>query len=231
MRAALALLAAALSLAAPAQAATFTTERLTDGRVALHMHGVIQRGDEVPFTDAVRRTPAPVLLLLDSPGGDVWSSLEIGRRNPLPTEVQTGERCASGCAAVWASGAERYIEPDGHVGFHRVSTPVNGREVEVPEANAVTRAYYARLGFSQEAINLMHEAPPSDMHWVDDFDTTHGIGFAPRAPTKGRPFMTVKVPGVPNAQPTPAGDPVFTAWIMGGDRWAMPQPAHTAAVQ
>lgn len=189
MRAATTLIAL-LALAAPAHAATFTTERLSDGRVAIHMRGVIERGDEVKAAAARRAAPTASLLLLDSPGGDAWTSLELGRSNPLPTEVRTGEVCISGCATVWVTARERYIEPGASVGFHQISQMVDGHPVPVPWATAIVADWYRHLGFSAEAIQVMTMASPSDIHWVSNLDAAQGIAFAPRATTHGTPIVT-----------------------------------------
>lgn len=194
MRAALAILAATLSLAAPARAATFTAERLTDGRVAIHMRGIIEYGDQVKAAAARQAAPTASLFLLNSPGGNVFSSIEIGRLNTLPAEVRTGEECASACAMIWASARERYIEPGAMVGFHGVSRTVNGSEQLEPQMNAEVAAYYSRLGFSEEAIRIMTSAPPTGMRWINDLDAAHGIAFAPRQTTSGTPISTAPAP-------------------------------------
>ena len=206
MRAVLSTLAAVLFLAAPAQAATFQAEKLADGRVAIHMHGVIERGDEVKAAAARRAAPAASLLLLDSPGGDVWTSLEIGRTNPLPTEVRTGEACISGCATVWVTARERYIEEGASVGFHQISQTVDGHSVPVPWATAIVAEWYRRLGFSAEAIQIMTMAPPSDIHWISSLDAANGIAFAPRATTIGTPITTAVLA-------TPAPVPKPFSWL------------------
>ncbi len=213
-----AILAALLAVVVPAKAATFATERLADGRVALHMLGVIERGDEARFSDALHRKPVPVLLLLGSPGGDPWSSMEIGRRNTLPTQVRSGETCASGCATIWVSGRERYVEPGAQIGFHGPSKTVDGHEVEVGWADAQIGAYYARLGFSDAAIYRMTSAVSPAMYWIDDTDAANGIAFAPRPPTTGKPIGST-----PDATPKIARQtqPGFFGWLFDG-----PNTAH-----
>ena len=202
MRATLAALAL-LTAALPTSAATFTAERLTDGRVALHMRGIIEHGDEAKIAAARSATPAASLLLLDSPGGDLWSSVEIGRLNTLPTEVRTGERCASACATIWASGRQRYIEPGSRVGFHQVSRTVGGHEEPVPWATAELAAYYGRLGFKDEAVRRMTYAAPTSMHWIDDKDAANGIAFAPRPTTSGTPLAAATPTPLATVKPQP----------------------------
>ena len=172
-----------------ANAATFTGERLTDGRVAIYMRGIIEHGDEAKIAAARKATPTASLLLLDSPGGDLWSSVEVCRLYTLPTEVRTGERCASACATIWVSGRQRYVEPGARIGFHQVSQTVGDHEEPVPWATAELAAYYGRLGFNAEAIRRMTYAPPTNMHWIDDTDAANGIAFAPRPTTSGTPIQ------------------------------------------
>lgn len=190
MRAPIILAAIVTLTATSAHAAEFAKEELSDGRIALHMHGIIERGDEVKIIDAQRGKPTPVLFFLDSPGGDLFASLEIGRHNNLPTQVRSGEKCASGCAMIWASGRERYIETGASVGFHGASKTIDGCEVEVGWANAEVGAYYARLGFSDAAIYRMTGTPPTGMHWIDAIDVGNGIAFAPRLPTSAHPITS-----------------------------------------
>ena len=49
--------AIAILTATSLHAAEFAKEELSDGRIALHMHGIIERGDEVKIIDAQRGKP------------------------------------------------------------------------------------------------------------------------------------------------------------------------------
>jgi hypothetical protein len=77
----------------------------------LVMAGPVDGGDLVRLRDQLASGPRPKLVLLhDSPGGDLWTGYQIGNRirdDSLPTAVSG--KCESACGLIFLSGSERYF--------------------------------------------------------------------------------------------------------------------------
>ena len=100
----LALLLAAMATAPAARAMEF--HRVAD---VLVMSGPVDDGDLVRLRDALASGPKPALVLLDdSPGGDLWVGYQVGNRireEGLPTAVSG--KCESACGLIFLSGTRR----------------------------------------------------------------------------------------------------------------------------
>lgn len=97
-----AVLAAAVALAGPAAALTLEAEGRT-----LVVSGEV--GNDLPaFEQALDDTKADTVLFVNSPGGDLWTGMRIGRliaSRGLATVV--AGRCLSACAIMFLGGRER----------------------------------------------------------------------------------------------------------------------------
>lgn len=100
----LALLLAAMAAAPAARAMDF--HRVGD---VLVLSGPVDDGDLVRLRDALASAPKPALVLLDdSPGGDLWVGYQVGNRiheEGLPTAVSG--KCESACGLIFLSGTQR----------------------------------------------------------------------------------------------------------------------------
>jgi hypothetical protein len=117
---ALALLAAS---ALPARAMEF--HRVDD---ILVMSGPVVGDELVHLRDALAAGPIRLVLLHESPGGDLWNGYQVGNRireEGLPTAVSG--RCESACGLIFLGGKERFFS-DGRplavtmVGLHGAHT-------------------------------------------------------------------------------------------------------------
>ena len=102
----LALLFAAVAAAPGARAMDF--HRVGD---ILVMSGPVDGNDLVRLRDALAGPGRPALVLLhDSPGGDLWNGYQVGNRirdEGLPTAV--AGKCESACGLIFLSGSERFF--------------------------------------------------------------------------------------------------------------------------
>jgi hypothetical protein len=96
-----------------ATAAAAATIELIEGERGqpdvIKVEGEIIVGDELTLAHLLLQS-GDGLVMLDSPGGDLWPGLEIGRAIKLmgfDTLVPAGASCESACALAWLGGASR----------------------------------------------------------------------------------------------------------------------------
>ncbi|WP_172297081.1 hypothetical protein [Pseudoruegeria sp. HB172150] len=89
----------------------------------LHISGTIAPGDSERFDDWIETTSREITrVTLDSPGGSVNDSLEIGRALRalgVATEVEAGDICLSACPYLLAAGLDRRAGDDAYIGVHQ----------------------------------------------------------------------------------------------------------------
>jgi hypothetical protein len=101
----LALLLAALAAAPAARAMDF--HRVGD---ILVLTGPVDAGDLVRLRNELAGVRPALVLLHDSPGGDLWNGYQVGNRirdEGLPTAV--AGKCESACGLIFLSGSERFF--------------------------------------------------------------------------------------------------------------------------
>ncbi|WP_029008439.1 ATP-dependent Clp protease proteolytic subunit [Azospirillum halopraeferens] len=138
--------------AAPAQAgkpelvATNTIPALPDAEITrtdhadatiLRIDGIITKGVERRFTEALRALPAgrPLVVELDSPGGYTSAGyrmidLMVAERaagRTIATRVKGGESCESMCVGVYLAGYPRYADATAEFMVHAPRMVDNGR--------------------------------------------------------------------------------------------------------
>lgn len=148
----------------------------------ISIEGEIRPGDYEVFRDkwllpkVLSRTRVDIdAVYLNSPGGSVRDALKFGAlfsENLSTTFVLRGNRCYSACTIIWAGGADRMLEIDAHLGFHRLSS--TSKDVDIKKSKAqiapimqTVTAYFREVGFPTLLIDKMNETPPSDMFLVD----------------------------------------------------------------
>lgn len=91
------------------------------GRAVL-VEGVISRETTRTVTNILDRISDVQGIYFDSPGGDLFAGLDLGRRiaaAEYQTVVNTGAECASACALAFLGGRHRKIVDPSRFGFHR----------------------------------------------------------------------------------------------------------------
>jgi hypothetical protein len=169
----------AVSAAASANAATIElgSDRCNDGDPNCHMitiEGRIEEGDEVRFAKVAKDVTGGIVLM-NSPGGEFKTGLDIARQIRAK-KLNTGALyCASICAVMWLSGSDRYYTKKSSIGFHgvyRVLVNRNGERIKgfapsVPSgANAVLGAYLNELGVPSKSIDLLVSPGSENMYWL-----------------------------------------------------------------
>lgn len=134
-----------------------------EGLIIYELTGDIESGAEHIFRDKVGdRTGG--LLMLRSVGGDLTTSMRIGRivrEHQIATYVETD--CLSGCAIIWAAGHVRYKKAKGTIGFHHPWRKINGKVTPGDPVRLIV--YFKILGFSDEAIKALL-APPDTFFYL-----------------------------------------------------------------
>lgn len=146
----------------------------------IHIEGEVLLNDWKLFEQASSgNTAFPTVVQLDSPGGNVFSGLMIGRRiqygNYSTYVVNTD--CASICAAIWVAGKTRYVGPKSRVGFHQVYwQDSRGRIVRDQITNQLVKEYYLEIGVPKPAADFFVSAAPEDIYWLND-DLAKGLSI------------------------------------------------------
>ena len=138
------------------------------------------------------------ILLLDSPGGKVVASMELGqalRRLGMavivarPAAEQASRnmalvsgRCYSACVYALMGGRKRVIPPQSRVGIHRMfnySTSFDFSEGFVRERNyddggmrAMLARYASGMGVNPELVNLAERTSPDQLYMLSGSDIT-----------------------------------------------------------
>lgn len=136
------------------------TERLE----RLYAEDEAQLGDMARVRPRVRAIIPPLLLQLDSPGGDPEEAMRLGRwlrRQGGAAEVRGGEQCASACVLVLAGAVRRTTA--GAVVVHRLSLesapPARARQAWL-ELDASIRRYLREMNVPAALADLALEVPP-----------------------------------------------------------------------
>jgi hypothetical protein len=168
------------ALTVSAQAATFnvnpnTCNKKEEGCTVIHIVGRIEANDGGKFMEIILKDqPKKVLVSLNSEGGNLVASLQIGRfikTYGYNTMVTTGSVCVSGCAMIWLAGNYKYASEEARIGFHAAYTiEQKGKQTytrESGQGNAIVGAYYAELGFGEDAIRYFTAAAPTSASWLN----------------------------------------------------------------
>lgn len=142
------------------------------GREVLLASGPIERGDEIDYLIALKKTPIQPhgarVVLLDSPGGSVDAALAMSAVNDdymVHMRIPDGASCVSACASIlYISGDYRTTAPTGMFGQHSCS--FGG--VADAECNEEISLHAFSHGVSHGAVNaFVSYTSPDDVVWFD----------------------------------------------------------------
>lgn len=89
----------------------------------IYVMGPIEKGDDKHFSEIVgKRNISSAIVNINSPGGNVDASLEIGRiirKKGYAVTVENDAQCASSCVLILAAGVDRIIYERAKVIIHR----------------------------------------------------------------------------------------------------------------
>lgn len=123
---------------------------------------------------ALRHTLGPEVgfrVDVDSPGGEIFSALEIGRMlrdERGSVSVGKGASCVSSCVFLLMGSTERHVSPEARLGIHRPSLrgrprggPDQASEEAVVAAMTDQLVSYAReMGVGREIVDALMSVPP-----------------------------------------------------------------------
>ncbi len=169
-----------------ARAASIIKARGNAESVVIRVAGELAASDQDRFVQ-IAGSLARALVVFDSPGGNLFAGLEIGkiiRFKQFDTLVPNGSACASACALAWLGGATRLIGATGHIGFHAPFTRGSGVISVSAVGNAAVIRYLNELGLSAAATLYITKTPPEQMKWLG-FLEARSVGIDVRR--AGRP--------------------------------------------
>ncbi len=147
--------------------------------VFITIEGHIDINDDDKFNTIILALPTSTkkLVKLNSLGGIGIAGLIIGgavRNYQLNTYVASGDTCTSACADIWLGGVKRYAGQSSRIGFHSAYN-AETHQVTGP-LNALSGAYYARIGLNYDAIIFATKAGPDQIAWLT-FEEAKRIGI------------------------------------------------------
>lgn len=144
------------------------------GEATYRLEGAIAPGDGARIVKLMAEArPAPVRLVLQSPGGSVADALALGRHlraEGIATRMLPGEYCFSACPYILAGGAARDIPDDALVGVHQ---HYFGENTLLPAAFAVediqtgqgeVMAYLDAMGIDPLLMQHALTTPPDEIY-------------------------------------------------------------------
>jgi ATP-dependent protease ClpP protease subunit len=155
-------------------------------RLQLLRHAVVRR-------DAARRALRRDIELridADTPGGEVFAAMEIGRmlrEQRASITVRDGASCISSCVLLLMGAVERRIGDGGRVGIHRPSLgasarggPKQGGEDAIVDAMTAQLVLYAQtMGVPRAIVDAMMAIPPDRLRLLSVAElTAYGISAA-----------------------------------------------------
>lgn len=216
----------ASTISSQAISAEIEQSQIDDDLALIFLTGELELGDEEIFRDRVVDV-GRAIVVLHSPGGNLFAGLEIGRTLRLKgfsTWIPDGHECASACALAWLAGRVRYLSPNARLGFHAAYENSETGPRERGHPNAQIGAYLNWLDLTSRAIYCVTIAPPDSMKWLSIEDTAAcGIEVEPRA---GPPQRKRDPPSVQRSNPLVAQRAIYYFQGAVGE----PGRAHEASV-
>ena len=146
--------------------------------LTVRLRGVIDESRLRLFQEALRRRdttrqalgrPVALRVDIDSPGGQVFAGLEIGRllrREGMPARIGRGASCISACVFVLMGAPEREVARGARVGLHRPSLEDPRRDTLVPTMSEPLAQYAEEMGVSRRIVDDMLAIPASRVRFV-----------------------------------------------------------------
>jgi ATP-dependent protease ClpP protease subunit len=156
----------------------------------IRIQGQIIAGTGARFEIALARLQQrePLIVELNSQGGDVATALKMGRmiRSSRGHTVINGDAtCASSCVLLFGAGVSRFVVDGGKLGIHRPALTAVPAQSDMDTVKAAAdqgarelRAYAAEMNINERLIDDMLVVPPQDVRWLSSEDRQgYGLGF------------------------------------------------------
>lgn len=159
-------------------------------RMTIKLSGQIVAADVAKFQSVAavaiqqtkaRRLPFPAQVFLDSPGGDVFAAMAIGRQiraNDFWTAVDS--TCVSACTLIFAAGVTRSVDHGRggsltarigiHRPFHTAMEALSPRDADLKQKqmDAAVRAYFKEMNIGESLAEAMLRIPPENVHYLTE---------------------------------------------------------------
>lgn len=123
--------------------------------------------------NALRREVA-LRVDLDSPGGELFSALEIGRLlrdERAAVQIRDGASCVSACVFVLMGATERDLDAGARVAIHRPSLGTSERDDAMVEAMSAQLVQYAQqMNVARDLVDDMMRIPADRLRWLRPSD-------------------------------------------------------------
>jgi len=139
------------------------------GNKFISISGRIEQEDAKIFAESAVSSKADTVIL-NSPGGSVNSSMEIGRlirARGMITVVTRNSYCVSACGLIWVAGVRRVLAPGARVGFHATFMTRDSMRMESGVGNALVGRYLTLLNLPERAVVFATTAGPDSLNWLD----------------------------------------------------------------
>ena len=141
----------------------------------VYLNGQIDPNASVRLYRALDGVDGKILVWLNSPGGNLFAGMELGRilrlrsawtyiidsRTLLPGE------CYSACGLAFLGGVRRFSDHGARYGVHRASlraSPSTGARDLAPELSAAISSYIQQMGVDVRLLDLWKRAAPDEMY-------------------------------------------------------------------
>jgi ATP-dependent protease ClpP protease subunit len=156
----------------------------------IRIQGQIVAGTEARFEKALARLQQrePLIVELNSQGGDVATTLKMGRivrSSRGHTLINGNATCASACVLLFGAGVSRFVADGGKLGIHRPALAAVPPQSDMATVKAAAdqgarelRAYAAEMNINERLIDDMLVVPPQNVRWLSAEDRqSYGLGF------------------------------------------------------
>lgn len=142
----------------------------------VNMTGEIVRGDAQQFRYILEQWAgknAPIQILdLNSPGGSLYEAylmLQSVLDYKVSTIVMPGNHCISACVSIFASGKERFADPQSTIGVHRAN--IDGVDSNLARSISINMIdLYDDLGIPDNIQLRMIKTPPAEVYYLSQQD-------------------------------------------------------------
>ena len=163
-----------LLVASPRPAGALEAQSSDDGQNVIILSGEFKASDDLREIEAALRAGTGAIVSFNSPGGNVYAAMEVGRlirRLNLSTGQLRYQECASACSLAFLGGVQRYAEP-GAIGVHKSSftpdIPMTTEEAvsAVQQGTADVIAYISEMGADPGLLALAFSYDSSDIRYL-----------------------------------------------------------------
>jgi hypothetical protein len=158
----------------PASALEFQSQSAADGQNFVILSGEFKASDDLREIEATLRADRHALVSFNSPGGNVYKAMEVGRlirKLNLSTAQPRYQECASACSLAFLGGVQRYAEP-GAIGVHKstfdqdIAMTAEEAVSAVQQCTADVITYISEMGADPGLLALAFSYDSTDIRYL-----------------------------------------------------------------